>query len=146
MACGARRAAHEGIRRTMKTVESRPTVLIVEDELIVRMFAVDALDAAGFGALEAGNAAEALAELDARASGLAAVIVDLGLPDRSGDQLAGELRALRPELPIVIASGRSERELKERFAGDRRVAVLSKPYTPALLLDALESLGVTPPS
>lgn len=126
----------------MQNPESRPTVLIVEDELIVRMFAVDALDSAGFATTEAGSAAEALAALAALGPALEAIVVDLGLPDRSGDELAGEVRALRAELPIVIASGRSERELKARFANDRRVAVLSKPYSSALLLDALESLGV----
>lgn len=132
------------LRTTMKGTESRAAVLIVEDELIVRMFAVDALDSAGFQTVEANDGAEALAALAAHGANLEAVIVDLGLPDRSGDQLAAEVRALRAELPIVIASGRSERELKGRFAGDSRIAVLSKPYTAALLLDALESLGVTP--
>lgn len=121
---------------------SRSPILIVEDELIVRMFAVDVLDTAGFDAVEAGDAAEALAALAANGAALAAAIVDLGLPDRSGDQLAIELRAMRADLPIVIASGRSERELKEHFADDSRMVVLSKPYTAALLLEALESLGV----
>jgi len=129
----------------MKNSESR-AILIVEDELIVRMFAVDALDSTGFQTAEAGDAAEALAALDAHGASLKALIIDLGLPDRSGDELAAEVRALRADLPIVIASGRSERELKEKFASDSRIAVLSKPYTAALLLDSLESLGVTPDS
>jgi CheY-like chemotaxis protein len=127
--------------------QSAARILIVEDELLVRMFAVDTLEDAGFGVVQAGDGGEALRALTtADAADLAAVIVDLGLPDRSGDQVAAEIRALHSSLPIVIASGRSERELKERFANDERVAILVKPYTSNLLLHALESLGVPAPT
>jgi CheY-like chemotaxis protein len=115
-------------------------ILVVEDEILVRLFAVDALEDAGFKVEEAGNAAEALAKLDK--AGVRAAVVDLGLPDRTGDLLAADIHALRADLPIVIASGRSERELRERFQGNRRIAVLGKPYTAHMLIDALASLGI----
>lgn len=117
-------------------------VLIVEDEILVRMFAVDVLEEAGFEVAQAANGAEALDHYRARAGDLAAVIIDLGLPDRSGDEVAAELRGLNLTLPIVIASGRSERELRDRFAADRAVAILPKPYTEPLLLEALGKLGI----
>src|SRR5688500_1101639 len=120
-------------------------VLIVEDEMLVRMFAVDALEDVGFQVLQAGDAAEATAAL-AETPDVAAVIVDMGLPDRSGDQLAGEMRAKLQDLPILIASGRSERELKDRFAADKRIGVLVKPYTASMLIGALGALGVQAPS
>lgn len=109
------------------------------------MFAVDALEDAGFQVLQAGDAAEAIAAL-AGATDVVAVIVDMGLPDRPGDQLAGEMRAKLENLPILIASGRSERELKDRFAADNRIGVLVKPYTAAMLVNALAALGVPAPS
>jgi DNA-binding response OmpR family regulator len=118
-------------------------VLIVEDELLVRMFAVDALEEAGFQVTQAGDGAEALRALTGATAGFAAVIIDLGLPDRSGEQLAGEIRATHADVPIVIASGRSERELRDRFAGDDHIAILVKPYTATMLLDSLASLGVS---
>jgi two-component system cell cycle sensor histidine kinase/response regulator CckA len=117
-------------------------ILVVEDELLVRIFAVDALEDAGFQVDEAGNAGEALAKLGRDVQRIRAAVVDLGLPDRAGDQLASEMHAVRADLPIVIASGRSERELRERFHGNRRIAVLGKPYTAFMLIDALASLGV----
>lgn len=122
-----------------------PCVLIVEDEMLVRMFAVDALEDVGFQVLQAGDATEAMTALSS-ASHVRAVIVDMGLPDRSGDQLASEMRAHRQDLPILIASGRSERELKDRFAADPQVGVLVKPYTASMLIGALNSLGVEAPS
>jgi DNA-binding response OmpR family regulator len=126
-------------------LSAQPTVLIVEDEMLVRMFAVDALEDAGFQVLQAGDAAEAMTALVA-ADHVQAVIVDMGLPDRSGDQLAAEMRARHQDLPILIASGRSERELKDRFASDSRVGVLVKPYTASMLVGALGTLGVKAPN
>ena len=130
----------------MNATRGTPLILIVEDEPLVRMFAVDALEESGFAVAQAGDSAEALAALTQNQQGLKAVIVDLGLPDRTGDQLAAEMRGMRADLPIVIASGRSERELKDRFAQDPRIAILVKPYTAAMLLDALASLGIDAPN
>jgi len=121
------------------------SVLIVEDEMLVRMFAVDALEDVGFQVLQASDAGEATIAL-AGAPNVSAVIVDMGLPDRSGDQLAAEMRAKLENLPILIASGRSERELKDKFAADKRIGVLVKPYTASMLIGALASLGVAAPS
>src|SRR5688572_29763594 len=107
---------------------SANAILVVEDEFLVRMFAVDALEDAGFRVLQAGTAAEAIQALRG-APDVRAALVDIGLPDRPGDELAAEIHALRSDLPIIIASGRSGRELRERFAGNPHVAILVKPYT-----------------
>jgi DNA-binding response OmpR family regulator len=124
--------------------DSKPRILIVEDEVLVRMFAVDALEDEGFSVAESATAAEALSTLQALNSQIVAAIIDLGLPDRPGDQLAVDMRALRADLPILIASGRSERELKERFVLDGQVGIVVKPFTGPMLLHALEKIGVLP--
>jgi DNA-binding response OmpR family regulator len=120
---------------------SAAAILLVEDEFLVRLFAIDALEDAGFRVLAADTAAAAVKMLQ-EVPDVRAAVIDMGLPDRPGDQLAAELRALRAELPIVIASGRSGRELRDRFANQPRVAVLVKPYTPHLLIEALAAVGV----
>lgn len=118
------------------------TILVVEDEFLVRMFTVDALEDAGFRVLQAGTATEAMNALRG-APDVRAALVDIGLPDRPGDQLAAEIHALRADLPIIIASGRSGRELREKFAGNPRISILVKPYTGPLLLEVLAGVGVT---
>jgi len=123
---------------------SKPKILIVEDEVLVRMFAVDALEDGGFSVEQSATGAEALTKVQALQTEIVAAIIDLGLPDRTGDQVAADIRAIRADLPILIASGRSERELKERFALDGRVGIVVKPFTGPMLLDALEKLGVRP--
>jgi CheY-like chemotaxis protein len=127
---------------TQAFTEPAPRILLVEDELLVRMFAVDVLEECGFKIEEAGTAQEALDLLAKIPGAPVAAVLDLGLPDRSGDSLADEIRRLHPQLPIVIASGRSEREIRDRFATDPLVAALVKPYTASLLLETLSRLGV----
>lgn len=120
-------------------------ILIVEDELLVRMFAVDALEDAQFQVEQAGSAADALRCFSHLGEDLAAVIIDLGLPDRSGDELAAELRELGADMPILIASGRSEGEIRDRFAHDPRVDQHRCGIRFDEHPDALESVGVKSP-
>lgn len=117
-------------------------ILLVEDEALVRMFAADVLEEVGFRVEQAASAAEALDQVQSLRERLGAVVIDLGLPDRAGDEVAAEIRSLHGELPILIASGRSEGELRQRFAIDSRIAIMTKPYTGPMLIDALDSLGV----
>ena len=73
-----------------------------------------------------------------------AAIVDLGLPDATGDSLIKELRLLYPALPIVISSGYDEATLRDRFPNERSVALLSKPFTAEQLEAAISDLGIKP--
>jgi DNA-binding response OmpR family regulator len=125
--------------------DAKRRILIVEDEVLVRMFAVDALEDEGFKVEEAANAAEGLTKLEALGPTLAGAIVDLGLPDRSGDEVAAEIRKTHADLPILIASGRSERELKDRFGGDAHIGIVVKPFTASMLVEALTRIGVPIP-
>ncbi len=115
---------------------------MVEDEPLVAMMAVEALSDAGFAAEEAATSADAVAKVRANLAGFDAVILDMGLPDRRGDQVARDLRAMRADLPIVIASGYDRAPLQALFASDSRVVVVAKPYVSSDLRDALASLGV----
>jgi|GEM_PF-1343276 len=120
-----------------------PRILIVEDEILVRMMAVDALEIHGFEVEEAGTAEAALRRFDTVASTtIDAVIVDIGLPDRKGDVLAADLRARYPALPIVIASGYDESGFRQQFGNDPGMGFLAKPYDSAQLKNALRALGV----
>jgi len=115
--------------------------LLVEDEALVAMVAEEYLGELGFEPFSARNAAEAMRILEERPD-LAVALVDIGLPDQRGDELAKRMRQLRPELPILMASGYDGGDIKSRFAGDARVGVLSKPYTEGDLVRALGDLGL----
>ncbi|MEN3951834.1 response regulator [Iodidimonas sp. SYSU 1G8] len=117
-------------------------VLIVEDEVLVRMVAVDILSDIGFRVEEAGNAGEALSKMRAAGERFDAAIIDIGLPDMKGDRLAAELREIRPDLPVLIASGYDMEEIRARLDGDKGIAVVPKPYDGSDLRRELEKLGV----
>jgi DNA-binding response OmpR family regulator len=118
------------------------TILIVEDEVLIQMLAAEYLEELGFKTEVAGSAAAAKSELALLKGEVAAVVVDLGLPDANGDALVRELRGIYPELRILIASGESQASLVNRFKNYERVGVLGKPYTIAQLEAALRSIGV----
>jgi DNA-binding response OmpR family regulator len=114
------------------------TVLVVEDEPMVRMLTVDMLDVLGWAALEAGAAAEALRMVEREKAQFDAVMVDLGLPDRRGEDLVRDLRRLRPGVPVIITTGRGEDDLDADLREDG-VTFLGKPYELADLEEALPS-------
>lgn len=103
-------------------------VLVVEDEVLIRMLAVDMLLDIEREADEAGSAAEALSMLNAPAASYAVVLLDLGLPDKHGDDLVREIRRTHPDLPLVVASGEDQVEVKKRLEGFAPIGFLGKPY------------------
>lgn len=116
-----------------------PRVLLVEDEVLVQMVVSEQLRELGYRVDTAGSATEAINKIKLL-NDVAVAIVDIGLPDRKGDVLVGELRALHPELPIVIATGYDSAELGRRFAADRRIVLIRKPYTQDALKAVLAAL------
>nr|WP_285294593.1 ATP-binding protein [Aureimonas altamirensis] len=84
------------------------TVLVVDDETLVRMLLVDAVTEVGFAGLEAGDGAEALDILSSDAT-IDLLVTDIGLPGgMNGRQLADEARALRPGLKVLFVTGYAE--------------------------------------
>lgn len=80
-------------------------LLVVEDDDIVRMLMVEVLEDLGYKVIEAADATRALVILNDPATPLALLMTDVGLPDMSGQELAGKAREIRPLLPVLFASG-----------------------------------------
>jgi CheY-like chemotaxis protein len=121
-------------------LDAERKVLLVEDEALVAALAVDALEELGYQAIEATTAKAAMA-IAAGATPLLFAIVDVGLPDGRGDALAIELRKLRAELPIIIATGYDEAHLDERARNRPLMAVLNKPYDIAQLQASISKVS-----
>jgi PAS domain S-box-containing protein len=118
-------------------------LLLVEDEALIQMLAVESLEGAGYTVDTAGSAAEAMNKLKLMPGGMDAAIIDIGLPDCQGDGLVREIRATYPSMPVVIASGRGITELRATFKDAAKIAYLPKPYLEPDLLAALDSLGIS---
>ena len=116
-------------------------VLIVEDEVLIRMLAVDMLLDLGREADEAGTAAEALELLRAPGADYALVLLDLGLPDRRGDDLVRDIRQSHALLPLVVASGEDQTEVEARLKEFEPIGFLGKPFDLDGLKKALEKFA-----
>jgi CheY-like chemotaxis protein len=135
-------ALSEKLRDIIDAKSSPARVLLVEDEVLIQMLAVEYLEQAGIKVDTATSAAEALNKLRLIPGGVDAVILDMGLPDRRGDAFVHEIRSVYPTLPIVIASGRDSKGMKAQFANTPSVVFVGKPYNSEDLRAALCSLGI----
>jgi PAS domain S-box-containing protein len=105
------------------------TVLVVDDEEPVRQVTRALIGSLGFHVVLAENGREALRKLSQHAAEVRVVLLDLTMPRLDGEQTLAELRRVAPELPVVLMSGYSERELSERFADRGLAGFLQKPFT-----------------
>ncbi|NWA02181.1 response regulator [Pseudomonas gingeri] len=84
------------------------TILVVEDDTIVRMLIVDVLEELEFNVLEASSSDLALAFINDISRSIDLLMTDVGLPGMDGRELATAARKVRPGLPILFASGYAE--------------------------------------
>jgi PAS domain S-box-containing protein len=122
-----RRSGEAGLREIRK-------VLLCEDEPLIRMMGVEMLQTMGLSVVEAGSMREALAALG---DDIDALICDVGLPDGSGIELAQQIRAARPALPVIFATGHRMKPPMEASV------VLDKPFDETDLAQAIDRLRKT---
>jgi two-component system, response regulator PdtaR len=114
---------------------SKPAaVLIVEDEVLVRLGAVRAIEDAGFEVIEAADADEAIRILQNR-SDVRVIFTDIQMPgSMDGLKLAHAVRRRWPPIKIIVTSGRGQVSEKDLPEGGRFFA---KPYDTARITDAI---------
>jgi two-component system, response regulator PdtaR len=112
------------------------TVLIAEDELLVRMVAVEIFEDAGFEVIEADRAEQALAALKSRAADIDLLFTDINMPGRlDGLDLARHVSEAWPDIALLITSGR--RPPLTRPIGSR---FLAKPYASDQVVAQVQTL------
>jgi CheY-like chemotaxis protein len=116
---------------------ARPVVLIVEDELLLRMNAVDIVGAAGYEVVAAANADEAIEILETRRD-VTVVFTDIQMPgSMDGLKLARAVRGRWPPIKIVATSGHAEVRETDLPEGGRFVP---KPYDSKQVAGVLREL------
>ena len=114
----------------------RARILIVDDDSAVRTVAERVLSDAGFEVIGTGSASSALEVL--RATEIDIVVTDVVMPEMDGFTLGAQIAVLRPDTRVVYMSGRLPAH--ESTPGN----VLEKPFTPAELVHAVESVLAPP--
>jgi len=125
-----------GARGRAPGIGAGQTVLVAEDEPMVRLIVAGTLRELGFEVLEAADGAEALTTAeDAR---LTLLVTDVVMPRMGGRELAARLRERSPGLRVLFVSGFTDGALGD--AGDPETSFLPKPFMSAELADAVRSL------
>ena len=124
----------------------RHTILVVDDEPLVREVATLALEGEGFAVVSARDGREALHLIDSR-DDIATVILDLYLPDVSAEEMVGRIRRRRPSLPLILSSGHQEDPIVTSSLREGIATFLPKPWELSVLLEVVSQTlaGATPP-
>ncbi len=103
-------------------------ILVVDDEMLVRMMVADGLSDAGFVCAEAGDGAEAMRHIESDAP-IDLLVSDVGLPGgMNGRQLAEAARCLRPDLKVLFITGYADKAVLEDIASLADTDVMLKPF------------------
>ncbi|MGE0327350.1 MAG: response regulator [Polyangiaceae bacterium] len=127
------------------TIRERGAALLIDDDEMVREVTKSMLELEGFAVLSAESGTRGLALFSEHA--IDVVVLDLTMPDLSGEEVFTRLRARRPELPVVFTTGFTSHEASERLLQHPRVTLLHKPYRLQALkehLDVAMDSGSTP--
>ena len=106
------------------------TVLLVEDEDVLRGLLAKFLRLYGYTVLEARHGGEALLTCERHQGPIHLMVTDVVMPQMSGRELADRLTPLRPEMKIIYMSGYTEDALVQHGVADLSVAFLQKPFKP----------------
>jgi PAS domain S-box-containing protein len=130
MAESAEPAADAGVASQLDVASSprRRTILVVDDEDTVRRLCIAFVERLGHRGIEAADGEEALALFRERGSEIDCVVLDLTMPRMDGLSTFRALRAIRPDLRVILASGYSEQDAMLRFDAEGPTGFIQKPF------------------
>ncbi len=107
------------------------TILLVEDEVPVRMFSASALSNKGYNIIEADNGEAGLEVIKKRGKEIDIIITDVIMPGLNGPDFIAEVHKIYPKTKVIFMSGYAEEAFSENYTleGDLRFNFLSKPFT-----------------
>jgi PAS domain S-box-containing protein len=121
------------------TKSDKVTVLVVDDESMVRRIAQASLEIRGYRVLLATNGLEAIQMVETHPE-IAVVLLDLTMPVMSGEEAIDLIVAARPGVQVIVSTGYGQREAAARFSRKHVHGFLHKPYTSRQLADKIEAL------
>jgi len=137
------------------TVEAKPVpaadtreegkILVADDEELVRNMARAALEQSGYAVESAHDGKTAVEKFASCPDQFAAVLLDLTMPVMNGEDALKKIKAIRPDIPVVLSSGYNEVEAVSRFETSGLAGFLQKPYTATALAGKIrKALGSDP--
>lgn len=116
------------------------TVLVVDDEHIVRRSAKAMLERYGYSVVLAENGREAVELYKVLGGKIDVVLLDMTMPVMGGEEAFRQLKMLRPDVRVILSSGYNEVEAVRRFTGKGLAGFLQKPYSAVTLANRIRSV------
>jgi two-component system cell cycle sensor histidine kinase/response regulator CckA len=123
-----------------QTLRGDETILLVEDDAAVRIFAERALKRRGYRVISTGRVEDAVASVEREPTLVDLVVTDVVMPSMTGKQLADRLRVIRPNLKILFVSGYSLDVIEPKGITSQDVEFLAKPFTSHSLAAKIRSM------
>ena len=115
------------------------TVLLVDDEEMIRVVGKQLLERLGFSVLTAADGREAIERYEEHREEIVCVLLDLTMPGMDGQECFRRLRELHSDARIVIMSGYNEQEVTQEFVGRGLAGFLPKPFRTAELRKRIQA-------
>jgi PAS domain S-box-containing protein len=125
----AGRAAAPGPAAVAGGVHGTGTILVVDDEQVVRSMARKTLERCGYCVLVAESGLEAIDVVKRHPGEIVAVLLDLAMPGLGGEETLPQIRRLRPAAKVIVSSGYTEDEATRMLERQRVAGFIQKPYT-----------------
>jgi PAS domain S-box-containing protein len=116
------------------------TVLVVDDEEIVRQTATHTLQRYGYRTVTAESGSTAVELYKRQANGIVLVLLDLTMPGVSGEEALRQLQMINSKVRVLLSSGYNEVEAVQRFSGKGLAGFIQKPYTAAALAEKVKEV------
>jgi PAS domain S-box-containing protein len=126
--------------RAVELQKGNETILLVEDEVMVRDLAIRILKRLGYSVLPAGSGQEALAVAETHAAPIHLLLTDVVMPGMNGRQLAERIAKAHPEVKVLYTSGYTENAIAHHGVIDAGLSFIGKPYAPQTLAKKLREV------
>lgn len=126
--------------REVRSWRGGGTILVADDEDLVREVAKDILEAQGFEVLTAENGRQAVRLFRKNRFDIRAVLLDLTMPQMDGEQAYRAMHLAQPEAKILMMSGYNKQQIRRRLEGEQIAGFLHKPFRPEDLLRLLREV------
>jgi PAS domain S-box-containing protein len=135
---------HQALKPTPQVVAERSiqgeTVLVVDDEQIVRRSAKAMLERYGYSVVVAENGKEAVDLFRVLADKIDLVLLDMTMPLMGGEETFRQMKTIRGDVRVILSSGYNEVEAVRRFTGKGLAGFLQKPYSAVTLAEKVRSV------
>ena len=122
------------------------TILVVEDEEVVRQLLCSLLEDAGYEVLRTGSPNDAIALVRGRPEAIHLLVTDVVMPEMHGPDLARLILAIKPDMKVLFVSGYSENDISDQGVIEPHLDVLQKPFTQQILMRKISSMLANPPA